>query len=334
MSIFLDNFLTRRLTWFMARFLAQQKNRCWAGYTARFLARAGAFSGIAGRSAVLAAGVLSLVFVAGAPSQPAVAQSGPALNSLTGEGSEPPAGEATDNPTANLAVLRFVTGDDFPPFHYRDEDNVLTGFNVDVARAICLQLDLTCDIKVRPWEKLMDALDDNSADAVIASLAQTPATVSRATFTDPYYFTPARFAANLATQLKDMSVIGLEGATVGVVRDTAHEAYLRTFFKDTIIKRFDTAELARAALKRNQIPLLFGDGISLTFWLHGTSSSACCDFRGGAFGDPQFFGPGVAIALSQGAPDLKLLLNQAIGDVRRSGRLEELFLRYFPLRVY
>ena len=40
-----------------------------------------------------------------------------------------------------LVALRFVTETDYPPFNYRDEDGTLTGFNVDLARAICRELE-------------------------------------------------------------------------------------------------------------------------------------------------------------------------------------------------
>ena len=36
-----------------------------------------------------------------------------------------------------LEKLRFVTDSDYPPFHYFDEEGALTGFNVDLAKAIC-----------------------------------------------------------------------------------------------------------------------------------------------------------------------------------------------------
>ena len=44
-----------------------------------------------------------------------------------------------------------------------------------------------------------------------------------------------------------------------------------------------TPELAREALKKGEVDLLFGDGISLAFWLNGTDSQNCCLFRGGPF---------------------------------------------------
>ena len=45
-----------------------------------------------------------------------------------------------------LVVLRFVTETDYPPFNYYDEDGTLTGFNIDLARAICAELAVTCEI--------------------------------------------------------------------------------------------------------------------------------------------------------------------------------------------
>ena len=52
-------------------------------------------------------------------------------------------------PLQKRVAIRFLTDSDYPPFNYFDEDNVLTGFNVDVARAICLELAAACDIQVR-----------------------------------------------------------------------------------------------------------------------------------------------------------------------------------------
>ena len=48
----------------------------------------------------------------------------------------------------NLDKLRFVTDSDYPPFHYFDEEGVLTGFNVDLARAICEELEVECDVQI------------------------------------------------------------------------------------------------------------------------------------------------------------------------------------------
>jgi polar amino acid transport system substrate-binding protein len=231
-------------------------------------------------------------------------------------------------------AIRFVTDSDFPPFNYFDEDNVLTGFNVDVARAICLELNAACDIQVRPWDQLLPALVKGEAEAVVASHVASINTLKFVDFTDPYYFTPARFAGKRGSGRLDITPENLEGKKIAVAKGTAHEAYLRAFFRDSSIRQFETVELARDALIVGAVDLLFDDGISLAFWLNGTASKACCEFKGGPFAEPKYFGDGVGVAVKREDTQLKKLINTALKRMRDSGRYEELLLRYFPLRVF
>ena len=92
--------------------------------------------------------------------------------------------------------------------------------------------------------------------------------------------------------------------------------------------------MARDAVITGTADLLFDDGISLVFWLNGTASKACCEFKGGPFMEPRYFGDGVGILLNKDDPLLKPQINAALKRIRDSGRYEELILRYFPLRAY
>ena len=257
----------------------------------------------------------------------------PLLAQTPREGTSPPGANAEASLPRRVAI-RFLTDSDYPPFNYFDEDNVLTGFNVDVARAICLELAAACDIQVRPWAELLPALRRGETDAVIASHAVSAAALQIADFTDRYYHTPARFAGKRDGPRLEATPEGLEGKKIAVAKGTAHEAYVRAFFRDSSIRSFETPELARDALITGAVDLLFDDGISLAFWLNGTASKACCEFKGGPFGEPKYFGDGVAIAVSRDDPQLKLLINAALRKMRASGRFEELVLRYFPVRAF
>ena len=237
-------------------------------------------------------------------------------------------------PLPRRVAIRFLTDSDFPPFNYYDEDNVLTGFNVDIARSICLELAAACDIQVRAWQELLPALRRGEADAVIASHAVSTNALKAVDFTDRYYHTPARFAAKRTAGRLDVTPEGLEGKRIAVTKGTAHEAYLRTFFRDSSIRAYESPELARDALISGAAELLFDDGIGLAFWLNGTGSKACCEFKGGPFGEPKYFGDGVAIAVNREDQQLKLLINAALRRLRENGRYEELVLRYFPLRAF
>lgn len=231
-------------------------------------------------------------------------------------------------------VVRFLTDSDFPPFNFYDEDGVLVGFNVDLARALCLELNTSCDIKARPWDELFSGLKNGEADAVIAAHKVTAEALNEVAFTERYFHTPGRFASRKDSPQAEMTPSGLDGKRIAVARGTAHEAFLKAFFRDSPLALYENADLAREALAAGKADFLFDDGISLAFWLNGTLSRQCCEMRGGPFLEPKFFGDGIAIAVPKNDPEIRLLLNKALERVRASGRFEELVQRYFPVRIY
>lgn len=245
-----------------------------------------------------------------------------------------PAGAADPSGGESRVVLRFLTEGDFPPFNYYDDEGILTGFNVDLARAICLELAAACDIKVRPWDELFLAMKRGESDAVIAGHAVTPVAAAEVDFTDRYLHTPGRFAGRTDGPKADMTPESLDSQRIGVAKGTTHEAFLKTFFRDSRIQSFENADLAREALQQSKVDYIFDDSIGLAFWLGGTLSRHCCEFKGAAFFEPKFFGDGIAIAVPKRDAQLKMQINMALKRVRQSGRFDELVERYFPNRIY
>lgn len=272
---------------------------------------------------VLAAGAMALALALGAV---------PA-----GHAQQPDAAAAGGETAADLPrrlVLRFITEGDYPPFNFLDEEGQLTGFNVDLARAICLDAKAACDIQVKPWDELMLALRRNEADAVVAGHLVTAKALQQADFSAPYLFTPGRFAVRREADKREITPEGLEGERIAVIRGTTHEAYLKSFFRDSRIEVHPSSDSAREALADGKVNYLFDDGISLAFWLNGTLSRQCCEFRGGPFLEARYFGDGIAVAMKKGDRQMKAIVDGAIGNLRESGRLEELVGRYFPYRIY
>jgi polar amino acid transport system substrate-binding protein len=235
---------------------------------------------------------------------------------------------------SRITQLRFLTEFDYPPFNYAGPDGNPAGFNVELARLICEELKLQCTIQLRRFDTLLQALAENRADAVIASLAVTPETRQRVDFTDPYYRAPARFVARRDSDLRDANPESLESRKVAVVGGSAHEAYLKAFFTEAELKPYRTMELARDALRKSEVDLLFSDGIALAFWLNGTDSAGCCVFVGGPFTESRYFGEGVGIAVKRGNDTLRLALNWALFRLWEKGRFTDLWLRYFPISPF
>jgi polar amino acid transport system substrate-binding protein len=235
---------------------------------------------------------------------------------------------------SRIGAIRFLTELDYPPFDYAGADGNPAGFNVELARLICDEIKVSCTIQARPFASLIDALNDNRGDALIASIAPTAETRRRADFTDPYYRTPARFVARVDSPIGDVLPERLEGMKIAVIAGTAHEAYLKAMFTEAEVRPYPNAEAAREALRRKDVDLLFGDGIALAFWLNGSDSAGCCAFRGGPFLESRFFGEGVGIAVKRGNDLLRLSLNWALFRLWEKGSFTDLWLRYFPISPF
>lgn len=235
---------------------------------------------------------------------------------------------------SRVALIRFLTEIDYPPFNYLGADGQPAGFNVDLARMICEELKIACSIQMRRFDTLLASLADNRGDAVIASIAMTPETRKLADFTEPYYRTPARFVARRDSPVGDVRPESLEGKQVAVVAGTAHEAFLKALYTEVNLHPYTSPELAREALRKGEVDLLFGDGVSLAFWLNGTDSENCCAFRGGPFTESRYFGEGVGIAVKRGNDTLRQGFNWALFRLWERGRFSDLWLRYFPISPF
>jgi polar amino acid transport system substrate-binding protein len=235
---------------------------------------------------------------------------------------------------SGLRSLRFLTEDDYPPFHFALPDGTLSGFDVDLARAICEELKIICTIQARRYDTLIDALNGDQGDALMAAIRIDPQTRATLDFSGPYYTTPARFVAHSGLSAEPATPESLRGKTVGVEAKTAHEAYLETYFPDTVRKPYDSQKLLREALVQGEIDTIFGDGISLSLWLDSPDGRTCCGFRGGPFLDPRYFGEGVGIAVKKGNSQLRQTLDYALARLSTRGTYTNLYLKYFPLGFF
>lgn len=235
---------------------------------------------------------------------------------------------------AVLTSIRFLTEDDYPPFHFALADGQLAGFNVDIARAICEELQVSCTIQRRQWSLLAPALADKQADAIVASLAITPQARKLFDFSHPYYATPARFVTPKASALADATPESLAGKTVGVVAGSAHAAYLERYFPQAKRETFEDAGALRAALKAGKLDAAFADGVGLAVWLNSADAGECCVLKGGPYSESRYFGEGVGIAVRKGDANLRRALDYALARLVQRGVYGDLYLKWFPIGFY
>lgn len=235
-----------------------------------------------------------------------------------------------------LNRLRFITTVDFPPFNMLGDQGQLSGYNVDLAKALCRQLgvDDVCQIEAVPWNELEERLLSGQAEAIIAGWKPTDENRGQFAFSRSYMRLPARFATTNAGAFNDDAITATKGKSVGVIAGSAHEQLLKSYFPQAVAKPYPDASIMLADLKSGKVSAVFHDGMSLSVWLNSPEGHACCSFTAGAYLAPQYLGSGLSIAVAQKNAPLASAFNNALQALQQKGTLTELYLRYFPNSFY
>lgn len=234
----------------------------------------------------------------------------------------------------NLAAvpnIRFLTTADFPPFNYRDKTGELVGFNVDLSRAVCADLGITCTIQAWPWEQAGKALEDGQGDALIAGLAMSADNGALFDFSNIYLMLPGRFVTLQGADAGFDPAV-LAGKTVAVRKGSAHETFVTRYLPDSKLSEFDTEIAALEAVRDKKADAFFGDAMRASFWLN--ANPGCCTFAGQPYFRPDLFGDGLSVAVAAGHDTVRLAIDYALVRLKRSGALDELYLRWFPVGFY
>lgn len=238
-----------------------------------------------------------------------------------------------DRPTSIPDRIQFLAIDRYPPFVFRDPQGRLTGFNVDLARALCQELGSSCALRLKLFDVLIKALDEEEGDAIIAGLSRNRPGAGQLNFTEDYLKLPARFVV-LTDDLESFDEQALGGTKIAVEAGSRFEAFAERFFPDAETVSFETAQDARDALKAGEVDTHFGDGLSLSFWLPSEAAENCCSFAGGPWLEPGYFDEGMAIATRADDPERAAALTYALRQLHQKGIYRELYLRYFPQSFY
>jgi polar amino acid transport system substrate-binding protein len=230
-------------------------------------------------------------------------------------------------------VIRFLTDDDYPPFHFTGPDGQLTGFNVDLARAICVELKAACTIQPRRWDTLLQSLEEGRGDAVIASFSSHGAVRGRFELSHPYYRTPGRFLARKDAGLAPVPA-ALAGKSVAVVSGSAHAAFLTVFYPKVAQRPVRDLDEAYRDVESGAADLAFGDGVAMATWLNGATGAKCCMFLGGPFYESRYFGEGAVIVFRRDGAPMRRAVDFALYRLAEQGIYQGLLLKYFPVAFY
>jgi polar amino acid transport system substrate-binding protein len=235
---------------------------------------------------------------------------------------------AGETPAAAQPTLRIATEGAFPPFNYLDAGTEPQGFEIEIGKALCQEMAVTCTFVVHEWDGIIRGLLAKDYDAIMASLAMTPRRKARIAFSKRYYFIPPAFIGPKDSDIRDVSPAGLAGKRVGTTENSHHAAFLEARYPDADLRVYSKLDEANLDLLTGRIDLVLGDKLALSRFLEAREG-ACCRFIADAPADPEFYGEGVGIGLRKEDKDLKERLNRAIERLKADGTYDAIRAKYF-----
>lgn len=234
---------------------------------------------------------------------------------------------------SKIQTVRVITAEDYPPFHFRNANGDLRGFDVEIIQGICSTLRLSCELSTGPFQNLIQAVEEGIVDVAIASIARSATNMERVDLSKPYFRSPAVFAVRLQNPIEEASPRALAGRRLGVLKNTGHEQFLQTWFTRSSIRPYDNLRQATEALRVGNVDALFADAVPLMYWTTGATSRTCCRLAKGAYWESYYFGNGASIAVKRGNHDLMNIISYGLDRIKESGLYDRIFRKYFPLPV-
>ena len=231
-------------------------------------------------------------------------------------------------------VVRFGIEGAYPPFSWTEPDGSLKGFDVDMANALCKQMQVKCKIVRQDWDGIIPSLLARKYDAIIAAMSITDERRKKVDFTHKYALIPNKFIAKKGTKI-DFTQQGLKGVKIGVQRATTHDKYLSDNYGGSVdIVRYGSFDEAYLDLANGRIAAVLGDASALEEGMLKKTGGDQYQFVGPTLTDPKWFGEGFGIAVRKQDKDLTEKLNKAIDEVRAQGVYDQISAKYFNYDVY
>jgi lysine-arginine-ornithine-binding protein len=235
------------------------------------------------------------------------------------------------SPASAQETLTIGTEAAYPPFAFVLPSGELSGFDIDIAKALCAEMGTTCEIVNQAFDGLIPALNANKIDAIIASMTITPERLEAIDFAGPYYSNPALFIAPQDSGFEPTPE-GLDGKYVGVQRGTTMANYIEAKFPDASVQFYDTVEAANLDLASGRVDVVFADAIVLKEFLK-TPDGAGFTAIGEPVYDAEILGTGAGIGLRKGDTELKEKFDAALAAIVESGEYQKINDAYIDVSV-
>ena len=209
----------------------------------------------------------------------------------------------------------------YPPYTYHDDDGTLTGFDVDVAKAIADKLGVEADFTESAWDSLLAGVDSGRLDTVINAVSITDEREEKYDFAGPYfYITQQIVVAKDNDDIVDMN--SLKGKKMANTATTAYLSILEDAGASLV--QINTADEAVSLIQSGRADFTTFNSVVFNEYLqqHPDANLKV------AFVIPDVIDE-YGVPVKKGEDSLLDAIQTAIDDLKEDGTLSQLSLDYF-----
>ncbi len=228
-------------------------------------------------------------------------------------------------------ALRVGVEGNYPPFSQIAPDGKLSGFDIDIANALCAEMKVPCTLVQQEWDGMIPALNARKFDMIVASMTITEERRKAVDFTDAYYDVPSRWVARKGA-FSEATPASLKGKKIIVLRNSPRAKFVQDNFKasEVLLVAKETEVYLELAAGRGDI----GFGSSVVSGEAFLKKPEGANFQQvGAPVQVGATGGGVGIAIRKDDAALRDRLNAALKAIRANGTYKKLADKYFDFDI-
>ena len=215
--------------------------------------------------------------------------------------------------------LRVGLTADYPPFEFM-KDNVISGFDVDLAKMIAKKLNKKLSLHDMDYDSLIPALQSGRINCIISSMTATDQRKNNVDFSTPYYV--PKFAIIYRRDNEVKTIKDLNNSIIGVQLGSTME----TFLKNQIgrVENLDIISLKKTPIMIQELKLSRLDGVLVEEAQAKAFVEKDLDLSFSIIDSNE---PGYSIALAKNS-NLTQKVNDALMKLQDSGELDKLHKKW------
>ncbi|MGO3396717.1 MAG: ABC transporter substrate-binding protein [Serratia proteamaculans] len=231
-------------------------------------------------------------------------------------------------------VIKLGIDPTFPPLEYKTAQGALTGFGVDIAQALCDEMQAKCVWVESSWDGMIPGLQAKKFDAIASSMTITPQREKQISFSNKVSNAPARLVARKGSVLQPTAA-ALKGKSIGVQQGSSQEAYANAMWRQAGVNviAYQSQQEVNEDLANGRLDasLLASVSASEFFKTPGGKDFA---FTGAKLNDSKYFGIGDGIGVRKEDSALLNAFNAALKAIIANGTYKKVNDKYFDFDMY